>query len=102
MSLQGVLPFVVEFFSPKKRIEIEVSQAQLTGDAGLLPHSNPLGNRPIPIRVFIRCVCAMARIRLNSCQLSGQMFLAAFVPRIGWMPARRRSLAREPPCVRLR
>jgi len=36
MSLQGVLPFVLDFF-PKKPIEIEVSQSQLTGDAGLLP-----------------------------------------------------------------
>ena len=32
----GVVPFVLDFF-PKKPIEIEVSQAQLTGDAGLLP-----------------------------------------------------------------
>ncbi len=36
MSLQGVLPFVLDFL-PRKPIEIEVSQAQLTGDAGLLP-----------------------------------------------------------------
>lgn len=36
MSLQGVLPFVLDFL-PQKRIEVEVSQAQLTGDAGLLP-----------------------------------------------------------------
>lgn len=36
MSLQGVFPFVLDF-SPIKSIEIEVSQAQLTGDAGLLP-----------------------------------------------------------------
>jgi DDE family transposase len=36
MSLQGVFPFVLDF-SPIKPIEIEVSHAQLTGDAGLLP-----------------------------------------------------------------
>jgi hypothetical protein len=36
MSLQGVLPFVLDFF-PKKPIEFEVSAAQLTSDAGLLP-----------------------------------------------------------------
>lgn len=36
MSLQGVLPFVLDFL-PRKPIEIEVSRAQLTGDAGLLP-----------------------------------------------------------------
>lgn len=36
MSLQGVLPFVLVFL-PGQPIEIEVSQAQLTGDAGLLP-----------------------------------------------------------------
>jgi len=36
MSLRGVLPFVLDFL-PEKRIEVEVSQAQLTGDAGLLP-----------------------------------------------------------------
>lgn len=36
MSLQGVLPFVLDF-CPKKPIEIEVSHAQLTGEAGLLP-----------------------------------------------------------------
>jgi hypothetical protein len=36
MSLQGVLPFVLDFL-PKKRIEVEVSQSQLSGDAGLLP-----------------------------------------------------------------
>ena len=36
MSLQGVLPFVLDFL-PKRTIEIEVSHAQLTGDAGLLP-----------------------------------------------------------------
>jgi hypothetical protein len=36
MSLQGVFPFVLDYL-PKKPIEIEVSQAQLTGDAGLLP-----------------------------------------------------------------
>lgn len=36
MSLQGVLPFVLDFH-PQKPIEIEVSHAQLSGDAGLLP-----------------------------------------------------------------
>ena len=36
MSLRGVLPFVLDFL-PEKRIEVEVSHAQLTGDAGLLP-----------------------------------------------------------------
>src|SRR5580658_1727391 len=36
MSLQGVLPFVFDFH-PQKPIEIEVSHAQLSGDAGLLP-----------------------------------------------------------------
>lgn len=36
MSLQGVLPFVFEFY-PKKPIEFEISTAQLTSDAGLLP-----------------------------------------------------------------
>ena len=36
MSLQGVLPFVLDFL-PNKPIEVEVSHAQLTGDAGLLP-----------------------------------------------------------------
>lgn len=36
MSLQGVLPFVLDFL-PQKRIDVEVSQAQLSGDAGLLP-----------------------------------------------------------------
>ena len=36
MSLQGVLPFVLDFLAGKP-IEVEVSQAQLTGDAGLLP-----------------------------------------------------------------
>lgn len=36
MSLQGVLPFVFDFL-PQKRIEVEVSAARLTGDAGLLP-----------------------------------------------------------------
>jgi len=36
MSLQGVLPFVLDFL-PQKPIEVEVSQCQLTGDAGLLP-----------------------------------------------------------------
>jgi hypothetical protein len=36
MSLQGVLPFVLDFLV-EKPIEVEVSQAQLTGEAGLLP-----------------------------------------------------------------
>jgi hypothetical protein len=36
MSLQTVLPFVLDFF-PDRPIQIEVSQAQLTTDAGLLP-----------------------------------------------------------------
>lgn len=36
MSLQGVLPFVLDFH-PEKTIEIEVSHAQLSSDAGLLP-----------------------------------------------------------------
>lgn len=36
MSLQGVLPFVLDFL-PRKPIEIEISRAQLTSDAGLLP-----------------------------------------------------------------
>jgi len=36
MSLQGVFPFVFDFLA-KRRIETEVSQAQLSGDAGLLP-----------------------------------------------------------------
>ena len=36
MSLQGVLPFVLDF-SAERPIEVEVSQAQLTGEAGLLP-----------------------------------------------------------------
>lgn len=36
MSLQGVLPFVFDFL-PQKRIEVEVSAARLSGDAGLLP-----------------------------------------------------------------
>jgi hypothetical protein len=38
MSLQDVLPFVFNFL-PKKPIEFEVSSAQLTSDAGLLPIS---------------------------------------------------------------
>ena len=36
MSLQGVLPFVFDFF-PKKPVEFEISSAPLTSDAGLLP-----------------------------------------------------------------
>ena len=36
MSLQDVLPFVFDFL-PQKRIEVEVSSARLSGDAGLLP-----------------------------------------------------------------
>ena len=36
MSLQGVLPFVLDV-SAERPIEVEVSQAQLTGEAGLLP-----------------------------------------------------------------
>lgn len=36
MSLQGVFPFVFDFLA-KRSIETEVSQAQLSGDAGLLP-----------------------------------------------------------------
>jgi len=36
MSLQGAFPFVLDFLA-QKPIEIEVSHAQLTGDAGLLP-----------------------------------------------------------------
>lgn len=36
MSLQSVLPFVLDFLV-EKPIEVEVSQAQLTGEAGLLP-----------------------------------------------------------------
>jgi hypothetical protein len=36
MILQGVLPFVFDFL-PQKRIEFEVSRAQITSDAGLLP-----------------------------------------------------------------
>jgi hypothetical protein len=36
MSLQGVLPFVLDFLA-ERPIEVEVSQAQLTGEAGLLP-----------------------------------------------------------------
>ena len=36
MSLQGVLPFVFDFL-PRKRIEFEISAAQMTSDAGLLP-----------------------------------------------------------------
>lgn len=36
MSLQGVLPFVFDFF-PKKPVEFEISSAALTSDAGLLP-----------------------------------------------------------------
>lgn len=36
MSLQGVLPFVLDFF-PKKPIEFEVSLVQMSSDAGLLP-----------------------------------------------------------------
>ena len=36
MSLQGVLPLVLDF-SVERPIEVEVSQAQLTGEAGLLP-----------------------------------------------------------------
>src|SRR5690349_19113122 len=36
MSLQDVLPFVFDFL-PQKRIEVEVSAARLSGDAGLLP-----------------------------------------------------------------
>ena len=36
MSLQGVLPFVLDFLAGKP-IEVEVSQAQLTDGAGLLP-----------------------------------------------------------------
>ncbi len=36
MSLQGVLPFVF-YFLPKKSVEIEISSAQMTSDAGLLP-----------------------------------------------------------------
>lgn len=36
MSLQDVLPFVFDFL-PQKRIEVEVSAARLTSDAGLLP-----------------------------------------------------------------
>ena len=33
MSLQGVLPFVLDF-SAERPTEVEVSQAQLTGEAG--------------------------------------------------------------------
>ena len=36
MSLQGVLPIVLDFF-PKKPVEFEISSAQITSDAGLLP-----------------------------------------------------------------
>jgi hypothetical protein len=36
MSLQGVSPFVLDFLA-ERPIEVEVSQAQLTGEAGLLP-----------------------------------------------------------------
>src|SRR3569833_2105975 len=36
MSLQGVLPFVLDIH-PEKTIEIEVSHAQLSRDAGLFP-----------------------------------------------------------------
>jgi Transposase DDE domain group 1 len=36
MSLQGVLPFVLDFF-PKKPVEFEISTAQMSSDAGLLP-----------------------------------------------------------------
>lgn len=36
MSLQGVLPFVLDFFG-KKPVEIEISSAQMSSDAGLLP-----------------------------------------------------------------
>ena len=36
MSLQGVLPFVLDFYA-KKPIEFEISPAELTSDAGLLP-----------------------------------------------------------------
>lgn len=36
MSLQGVFPFVLDFCG-KKPVEVEVSHAQLTSDAGLLP-----------------------------------------------------------------
>lgn len=35
MSLQGVVPFVLDFL-PQKAVVVEVSQARLTGDAGLL------------------------------------------------------------------
>ncbi|WLD10297.1 IS1380 family transposase [Planctellipticum variicoloris] len=49
MSLQGVLPFVLDFL-PRKPIEIEVSRAQLTGDAGLLP-----------IRQFDEAICLTQR-----------------------------------------
>jgi hypothetical protein len=36
MSLQGVLPFVLDFF-PKKPVQFETSSAQMSSDAGLLP-----------------------------------------------------------------
>ena len=36
MSLQGVLPFVLDFF-PKKPVELEISSSQMSSDAGLLP-----------------------------------------------------------------
>ncbi len=36
MGLRGVLPFVLDF-SAERPIEVEVSQAHLTGEAGLLP-----------------------------------------------------------------
>ncbi len=36
MSLQGVLPFVLDFF-PKKPVEFEISSSQMSSDAGLLP-----------------------------------------------------------------
>ena len=36
MSLQGVLPFVLDFF-PKKLVEFEISSAQKSSDAGILP-----------------------------------------------------------------
>src|SRR6185312_8324575 len=36
MSLQSVLPFVLDFF-PQKPVEFEISSAQMTSDAGLLP-----------------------------------------------------------------
>lgn len=61
MSLQGVLPFVLDFF-PRKRIDVEVSHAQLSGDAGLLP----IRQFDEAIRLTERFATALTNARIGS------------------------------------